>query len=410
MSRQEIRHDIGEPQRHRAKIGRLGLTMASTMAVLAALMLPRLSDALPAGILTPGWMPQQIVQLLEYSNDIQVALVADRPAAPHPRIALVLVTDDTLAELPYITPIDRGLLSRIIKALDGLGARVIGVDILFDQPTEPAKDTELLERFKLSRAAVVLGCADERTSLNARRRGWQTSFLERTGRPHGFFNLRYDVREAAQTHVVRNRAAPSPGSTFTMSFAEAIARRVGVREIPQSRAIPWLRSAQAGSDTFLSIDADAVLAADRDPDGPLSRALENQLNGRIVLLGADLTGQDRHPTPLSTLDGKDMLGVAVHAQILAGLLDGRSLTDLPPAGVSVLAAMSAFLGALIGWYAARSRLLLTVLIAAGTFAVVGVSALVLWQFRAIVPVAAIVAVFFGAAMVTQAMRSWVWRV
>ena len=41
---------------------------------------------------------------------------------------------------------------------------------------------------------------------------------------------------------------------------------------------------------------------------------------RTVLIGADLDGQDRHPTPLSLITGAPMLGVAVHVQILAGLV------------------------------------------------------------------------------------------
>lgn len=389
-----------------ARAVQAGLALAGTLAVLVAVLLPRIPAVWHMHLISPGWLPHQLVKLLEYSNDIQVALLSERNPAPHPRIALVLITEDTLAELPYVTPIDRSLVARLIKGLDDLGARAIGLDMLFDQATEARKDDALWERFKLTRAALVLGGADERTPLSARRRAWQTAFLDKVGRPFGFFNLRYDVREAAQTHVIRNRAEAAAGSIFTMSFAEAVARQVGIGQMPESRRIAWLRPPSQGGDAFVSIDADAVLAASAEPDGVLARALEEQISGRIVLVGADLLGRDRHPTPLSVVDQGDMLGVAVHAQVLAALIDGRTLGDLDPVQASALAGTATLLGALIGWFAARRRMILTLLIGCGTLAIVGLSAFMLWQLRVIVPVAALVASLVGAVMVARLVRAY----
>lgn len=397
--------EAGLLRRGSGRVAGLGLVLGILLAVVSAFALPRVPSVWHMHLLSPGWMPHQFVKLLEFSNDVQVALVADRPPEPHPRVALVLITEETLADLPYITPIDRELIARLVKSLDDLGARAIGLDILFDQATELHKDVALVERFKLARAKLVLGGVDERTPLSSRRRAWQAQFLAAAGQDFGFFNLRYDVREAAQTHVVRNRAAAAPGSVFKMSFAEALARGTGVATLPASRRIPWLR-APGGSDTFLSIDADAVLAAQAEPNGVLARALEDQINGRIVLVGVDMLGRDRHPTPLSAVDGGDMLGVAIHAQILAGLLDGRTLSELGPTGVSALAGTGTLLGFLLGWFAARRRLVLSLLIGMGIVVLMGVSAMVLWQFKAIVPVAAIVAAFVGAAMAGRLIRAY----
>lgn len=386
-----------------------GLTLAALVAVLSGYLLPQAPAVWHMYLLSPGWMPHQIVKLLEFSNDIQVALVAERPQQPHRDIVLVLITEETLADLPYVTPIDRGLVARLVKSIDQLGARAIGLDILFDQATEPDKDAALLERFKLTRATLVLGGADERAPLSARRRAWQTAFLGKTGREFGFFNLRYDVREATQSHVVRNRAGPAPDSTFKMSFAEALAHASGVKSVPENRRIAWLRAPE-GSDTFVVIDADAVLAAAADPNGPLTRALEDQFNGRIVIVGVDMLGRDRHPTPLSAVEGGDMLGAAIHAQVLAGLIDGRTLSDLDHTGVSVLAGLATFFGFILGWFAAGRRIITTLLIGAGVVALMGLSVLMLWQLKAIVPVAAIVAAFVGAAMAARLMAAFVNRV
>lgn len=408
MARRPAPVDAGYIRPGSGRVGVVGLTFACLLAALSGFFLPRLPAVWHMHLLSPGWMPHQLVKLLEFSNDIQVALLAERPAQPHPDIAVVLITEHTLADLPYITPIDRRLIGRLVKSLDHLGARAIGLDILFDQATEPNKDAELLERFKLTRATLVLGGADERTPLSARRRVWQTEFLQKAGLSYGFFNLRYDVREASQSHVVRNRAAPAPGSSFKMSFAEALALAAGAPAFPASRRIAWLRGG-AGSDTFLAIDADAVLAAGDDPNGLLARTLEEQLNGRIVLVGVDMLERDRHPTPLSAVEGGDMLGVMVHAEVLASLIDARSLVDLGHAGASALAASATFLGFLLGWFSPRRGIVTTIFMGAGIVGLMGVSVFILWQFKAIVPVAAIVAAFVGAAMAGRLVRAYGFR-
>lgn len=408
MVRRPAPVDAGNFGRRSGRVATAGVTLACLLAALSGFFLPRVPAVWHMHLLSPGWMPHQLVKLLEFSNDIQVALLAERPPRSHRDIAVVLITEHTLAELPYITPIDRRLIGRLVKSLDHLGVRAIGLDILFDQATEPNKDAELLERFKLTRATLVLGGADERTPLSAHRRAWQTGFLEKAGLSYGFFNLRYDVREAAQSHVIRNRAAPAPGSSFKMSFAETLARAAGAPVLPASRRIAWLRGAP-GSDTFLVIDADAVLAAGEDPNGLLARTLEDQFNGRIALVGVDMLERDRHPTPLSAVEGGDMLGVMVHAQVLASLIDGRSLADLGHAGASALAGSATLLGFLLGWFSPRRGIVTTILMGAGIVGLMGVSVFILWQFKAIVPVAAIVAAFVGAAMVGRLARAYGFR-
>ena len=389
-----------------ARVRLLGLLLAVVGAIAAAVALPRLPQDWHLKILAPGWMPHQLVKLIEYSNDLQVALVADRPPEPHPRIALVLIREETLADLPYVSPIDRALLARLVRAIDGLGARAIGIDLLFDQATEPDKDRAFLDALGSRRADIVLGGGDERTPMNPRRRAWQDSFLDKSGKPFGFFNLRYDVREAEQSNVVRARAAARPESRYTRSFAEATAASVGAPAGPSSRRIPWLAPPRGGGDTFITLDADTILLAEADPQGALAHAIEAQLDGRIVLVGADLDGRDRHPTPLTLVTGEEMLGVAVHAQILAGLLDGRSIEDIGTVGHAVLGFAAAFLGVLAGWFAARSRLVLSALVATGVSLIIATSAITLWQSQEIVPLAALAATLAAGAVAGRFGRRW----
>lgn len=384
----------------------IGFSAAFVLALTTAFSYPHLPEDWHLRVLAPGWMPQQLVKLIEYSNDLQVALVADRPSHPHAKVAVVLIREETLAELPYTSPVDRALLSRLVRAIDNLGARAIGIDILFDRSTEPEKDQLLLRTFAARRADIVLGGADERTPSSQRQRGWQTAFLADSAKRYGYFNLRYDVREAEQSNVVRVRAAPHPGSMFERSFAEALAVSAGVTHFPESRRIPWLRRGPGGGDPFVTLDADAILAADADASGVLARLLEAQIDGRVVLVGADLDGRDRHPTPLTLISGEDMLGVLVHAQILAGLIDRRSIDDVSPGARSLLGFVAAFIGFLAGWFAGRRTLVLSALITVASLAIIVTSAIVLWQSQAIVPLAALVATLVAGAVAGRFGRRW----
>ena len=48
------------------------------------------------------------------------------------RVVMVAYTDQTLINVRKRSPLDRGLLSRVLRNLDGMGAKAIGIDILFD--------------------------------------------------------------------------------------------------------------------------------------------------------------------------------------------------------------------------------------------------------------------------------------
>jgi hypothetical protein len=73
------------------------------------------------------------------------------------------------------------------------------------------------------------------------------------------------------------------------------------------------------------------------------------LKNRIVLLSADLPYIDRHRTPLSVGTTEGILGVLVHAHVLAQYLDGRSYRELDEGGARLLVLGVAALGFLLSW-------------------------------------------------------------
>ena len=62
---------------------------------------------------------------------------------PSDRIVIIGITEETIDQLPYRSPVDRGFLAKILEAMEAGRPEAIGLDLLFDQPTEPGKDQAL---------------------------------------------------------------------------------------------------------------------------------------------------------------------------------------------------------------------------------------------------------------------------
>src|SRR6185312_4570517 len=58
-------------------------------------------------------------------------------------IVILAVNENTLRQFQYRSPLDRAFLSKILNKVAKGKPKAIGVDFLFDQPTEPAKDAKL---------------------------------------------------------------------------------------------------------------------------------------------------------------------------------------------------------------------------------------------------------------------------
>src|SRR5690242_84275 len=112
--------------------GRLG-------AIAAALLVAILC----AGVATLAVSQLTFLHAVErYVGDWAIAELLPAEAQDND-IVIVAITDDTLGLFPYRSPIDRGFIADLLRTIAARGPRAIGVDILFDQPTETAKDAAL---------------------------------------------------------------------------------------------------------------------------------------------------------------------------------------------------------------------------------------------------------------------------
>jgi CHASE2 domain-containing sensor protein len=152
-------------------------------------------------------------------------------------IALVYVTDNTLARLPYTTPIDRQLMADIINAVDAAGPKAIGLDFIFDRATEPAKDQALLDAIHQAKSPIILGTI----GAHGPEPSFGTDLLAKSQRPvgHLFFGDHHQVLIISD-NVVRTSASRDHGLPTSKSFAGKV--RVKNRRNPGPFRVPRRRS------------------------------------------------------------------------------------------------------------------------------------------------------------------------
>jgi adenylate cyclase len=305
--------------------------------------------------------------------------LSDRLASQHPRVAIVGITDQTLNDYKARLPIDRQLLAKLVTAIDDAGAAAIGIDNLFYRTAPADHEDMLIDAIRKARAKIVLAAADERLGLTRAQSDRQLAFFAMTGRPAGFVNLATE-----RDWVVRFKAQPAPGSRFPKSFAALLAEADGITPATTHRRIAWLREPIDGSDTFLTIPAETLLLPAGDP---LVQAAREQLKDKIVIVGGLLPDVDQHLTPLTSRSNEMMSGTAIHAQMVAEFVDGRSVGQLEVDSLPTrlgLAFLAAF-GFLIGWRyrLKRKGILLSSL---ATIVILALDGVVFSQARIVLPI------------------------
>lgn len=277
-------------RRRMAGAARIALILA--LAVVAALFCVRPPSPLAAA-----------ERLFEAAAFRLVAPV--RP--PDERIVIIGITEDTLDLFPYRSPIDRGFLAGLVDQLASAGVAAIGLDVLLDRPTEPAKDAALRRAIRRADVPVVVISLGPETPASPERRSTLARFV--AGVRTGTANLARDrFDDVVREHVPVNPATGEP------SFSTSLAAALGAPVPDRPFTIAWRRA--RGGHAFPVYPAEAV------------RLLpQSWLRGKVALVGSLHPGEDEHRT-LASAFGKPSFGVEIHAQILSQLLDRRA--DPPP--------------------------------------------------------------------------------
>lgn len=269
--------------------------------------------------------------------DLRVALLA--PAEPQRSdVVLVTITEETLATLAYRSPVDRAFLADILQWLDDAGVKAIGIDLLFDQATESAKDNQLHRVLQGLHTPTVLAWADADDGLREPQSQFLAAYLY--GLHKGYVTILTDPYLGVVRWIYPGRTWQG---TAIDGFPWAVARAAGAANVAapdsalQAMPLAFRQPPDATTPPFRSFAAHML---------PLMP--KAWFTGKIVLIGSDLPHIDQHRTPATTVYGEQrgsQPGVAIHAHAIAQLLDGRraaaitSFTDATTVAVVTAVAM-----------------------------------------------------------------------
>ena len=270
--------------------------------------------------------------------DMRVSLFAPRVDQDQ-RIAMVVYNDQTLIDTKKRSPLDRATLARALTALDGMGAKSIGIDILIDQPQD--EDAGLIAAFRAMKTPTYIAFADTHSNAD---------------------QLIYEQQQYLNRFLAQLRGTNvHPASIRLETDADNVARSwpVHPKGLPQMLVLS-MHPDPAFEGYHGSIDWRLPKSDDRPvfPSYPIdlfanpatASAFAAQIKGRHVLIGGDIVDLDQFMTPLTPATGRMTIGLEVHAHLLAQMLDGRLAHPLAaPFGwtIAILAVLAAMLTALL---------------------------------------------------------------
>lgn len=297
----------------RVRFVRLGLFL---VAVIFAMLAPRLDNvAVPerwaSDLKVTGLTPQT-----EQSTDI----------------VILTITEETLEKFRYRSPVNRGYLTSLLKRLARAKPRIVGVDVLFDQPTDPKMDKAFQETVKSVPFPVVAGWTDVQTGMTEKQYAFQKMYLR--GIHAGFSNQIKDtggtVREIFPGRMEVDGWRPG--------FAAVIASLLGVKDLPREP----IRLAYRALNDDLNVPP-----FPRFPSHVATALPDTFFTGKVVLIGADLPFKDRHRTPFAaafdSLEGMRP-GVEIMANVISQYLEGRTDKGTNPFLELVIAIGLCFIG------------------------------------------------------------------
>jgi adenylate cyclase len=258
-------------------------------------------------------------------------------------LVLVAIDEESLAELKMRWPWPRSLHAQVVERMARGGAAVIGIDLLFAEPSEAAEDAALAQAIR--KAGNVVLAADFTHFESGLLRVWKRveplqAFTE-AGALAGLATIPLDPDSFM-------RRIPDEADAFWRQIVKVVqvkAPSVKVPSLPEEGAlIRYL-----GPDTvFDPIPYHLVLKASPEE-------LKAVFDGRIAIIGRDvraapelgLAQSDLFATPFLERSGTLTAGMKVHATMVDNALSGTWLRALALPGnlaVTAAATLFAFLG------------------------------------------------------------------
>lgn len=257
-------------------------------------------------------------------------------AQPPGDIVVVAIDEATRRKFPYRSPVDRGFLAQLVTKIASAKPRAIGVDLLFDQPTEPEKDAALKEAIASAGVPMVIASAWASDGLTKAQLDHLSAFAPSAVR--GLAALTRDPLDGVVRGAFPGRERDGE---WQYSFAAAMALVGGVTPPRERQEMVYYRTGNAEPWKTPVYPAAAAMVAP-----------PQWFEGKFVLIGVDLALEDRHATPFVAVNGVQagtLPGVVIHAHSLGRILRGeRMISPGWPAGVA-LAALFGIFGSWVAW-------------------------------------------------------------
>ncbi len=296
-------------------------------------------------------------------------------------IVIIEISQEADEEIPYQYPWPRWIYGKLIENLNKAGARVIAIDVLFDQRDQnPAYDSTFADALRGFDNVILIGgfrrtqdFADDGIIIDKTSRVMPNRVLEEAmPNPVGMVEMRQDkdgfIRSypfgtqfmdeqlqslAIQTLMVKedinqNEVINNP-DIFSVGRYAIPKNKYGMMYINYyggSRSFPFIGFEKIiddeDFDTRMEMEAFPVNEFSDPEFGILARGV---LEDKIVFVGATMPElQDYHLVPFEWRGEQPvMAGVEIHAHALQTILDENYLTDLPFYYTLILTLFIAFL-------------------------------------------------------------------
>ncbi|HEX2811308.1 MAG TPA: adenylate/guanylate cyclase domain-containing protein [Sphingopyxis sp.] len=282
--------------------------------------------------------------------------------APHvgqdKRIVMVTYDDETLFNTGIRSPLDRTYLANALANLDQMGPKAIGIDIVFDSPRPD--DALLKAQLRAMKTPTWLAYAEQASNPN-------TIFYEQQKYLESYLAEVTTARTRPTSVLFRTdsdgviRNWPDRPKNLPPLMANALAPVDPAHANFQGniRFLVPARVAKGQEEPVFSKIPIDTFAAPMDAD--TRAAFAEMIRGRYVLIGGNVIDNDQFNTPLSRFTDpitglhETMIGLEVHAHMLAQQLDKDWSNPLPGPALWVLAVLVVLAGGLTSLIDMRAR-------------------------------------------------------
>ncbi len=281
------------------------------------------------------------------------------------RIMLVAYDDETLTMTGQRSPLNRGVLIDALKTLDQMGAKAIGVDILFDSPQE--EDAELIETLRAMKTPTAIAYIIQDVNQDDITYNQQLFLDEFMAELEGSNAFPASVRLEKDLGMTRvwstmptgdepallSRAMLQAGGDADKAlpgYEGAIDFRLCLRcdnpDAEQSKEEALEEEAEQGGTEPLYTTLPITLFQDIEVAQAITA--EFPLEGRYIIIGADVVDTDRVSNPLTNFQGGTVAGMTIHADKISQMLDGRDLSHIAAWQIWLLSALMIVMAVLTG--------------------------------------------------------------